>query len=182
MLPEEQEGALLHRGGVFELRLSEPTVVPEVEPLEVVRPELDIILVPMVLEEEHLVAPLRASRLRTGHNVTNQSVLATVLRRHVVTEDLEHDCVLGDEAQLVLEVVLVLVRPSVDIIGLDIDLERPVWLLLLVSVLIKLGELHDRHGTGMVSDLGQVLANALSGADVFHLYQDVSPTILKEVE
>ena len=41
----------------MKLSLSESTVVPELEPVEVPWAVLDIILIPMVLEEEHLVTP-----------------------------------------------------------------------------------------------------------------------------
>ena len=64
-LPEEHEWANLHGRGQVQVGLCESTVVPEIEPLEVVGSELDIILVPVVLEEKHLVTPLRASGLRT---------------------------------------------------------------------------------------------------------------------
>jgi len=84
--------------------------------------------------------------------------------------------------ELILEVVLVCVGPPVDIVGLDIDLERPVMVVDLVTVLVKLGHLHNRHGTDVVGNLGQVLANALACAVVVHLYQDVGPTVLEEVE
>lgn len=57
MFPEEHEGALLHRSGSVKLSLGESTVVPELEPVEVPWAVLDIILIPMVLEEEHLVTP-----------------------------------------------------------------------------------------------------------------------------
>ena len=75
--------------------------------------------------------------------MTDESLVTTVLRRHIVTEDLEHDGVCGNEAQLIEEVVLILIGPSVDIIGLNFDLEGPVWLVLFVAKLVKLGELHN---------------------------------------
>jgi len=113
--------------------------------------------------------------------VTDELLLATVLRRRVKSEDLEHDCVGRDEAKLVEEVVLVFVGPSVDIIGLNLDLERPVRLRLLITILVKLGELHNRHGASMVSNLSQVLTNRFTGTGVLHLSEDVRPTVFKEV-
>ena len=57
IVPEEHEGTLLHGCGSVELRLSESTVVPELEPVEVPWAVLDVIFIPMVLEEKHLVTP-----------------------------------------------------------------------------------------------------------------------------
>lgn len=144
----------MHRGWVSELALGKSTVIPEFEPVEVVGAGLDVILVPMVLEEEHFVTPERGCCLRARHDVTNEFFLTAMLRRHVVTKDLEHNSVGWNEGELVEEVILVLIGPSINIIRLALDLERPVRLLFLVAILVKLSELHNRHGTGMVSDFG----------------------------
>jgi len=93
-----------------------------------------------------------------------------------------HCSVGGDLSELLKEVVLVCVGPPVDIVGLDINLERPVVVDNLITVLVELGQLHNRHGTDVVGNFGQVLANALASALVVHLYQDVGPTVLVEVE
>ena len=75
--------------------------------------------------------------------MTDKFLFTTVLGRRVVTEDFKHDGVRGNEAKLIEEVVLEFVGPSVDVIGLNLNLERPVGLGLLVAILVKLGELHN---------------------------------------
>jgi len=152
--PQEHEWALLHRGWQFELRLGKSTVIPELEPVEVVGAELDVILVPMVLEEEHFVTPEGGCCLRARHDVTKESFLTTVLRRRVVTKDLEHNSVGWNVGELVEEVVLIFVSPSINIIRLALELERPVRLLFLITVLVKLSKFHNRHGTSVVRDFG----------------------------
>ena len=82
----------------MELRLGESAVVPELEPVEVPWAVLDIIFIPMVLEEEHLVTPERAGSLRAGDKVTDKSLVTAVLRRHIVSEDLKHHGVCRNEA------------------------------------------------------------------------------------
>lgn len=68
---------------------------------------------------------------------------AVELGRAVVAEDSEHDRVLRDDLELLLEVILVLISPAIDIVGLNIDLEGPVGILFFVAKLIELGQLHD---------------------------------------
>ena len=185
LFPQKHEWALLSRRRVSERRFSESASVPELEPLEVVGSHLDVVLVTMMLEEKLLVAPERWGGLRTGDepaDVAFWAFVITVLRWAVVAENSEHDGVFWHNLELVLEVVLESVGPAIDIIRLDIDLERPVRVLLLVAVLIELSQLHDGHGTGVIADLVQVLANGLPGAVVIHLLEDVGPTILEEVE
>ena len=108
----------------MKLSLSESTVVPELEPVEVPWAVLDVIIIPMVLEEEHLVTPEWAGSLRAGDKVTDESFFSTVLRGHIVSEDLKHYGVCRDKAKLIEEVVLVLVGPPVDVIGLNLNLEE----------------------------------------------------------
>ena len=50
------------------------------------------------------------------------------------------------------------------------------------AVLVELRKLHDRHATGEVSNLGQVLANCLSGAFVLHFDENIGPSVLEEVK
>ena len=114
--------------------------------------------------------------------MTDKLLLTTSLGRAVESEDFEHNRISGDEGELVKEVVLVLIGPSVNVIRLDLDLEGPVRLSNLVAVLIPLGEFHNRHGTGMVRNLVQMLADRLSSAGVLHLTKDVRPSVLEEVE
>jgi len=182
VFPQEHKGALLHWSRVSELSLGKPANVPELQPLEIVGAYFDVILVPMVLEEEHLVSPEGAGGLRAGDKMTDQLLFAVMLGRTVVTEDLEHNRISGDIGQLVKEVILVLVGPAIDVIRLNLDLERPVRFFDFVTVLIELGELHNGHATCMVRHLVQVLANGLSGARVLHLTKDVRPSVLEEVE
>lgn len=110
------------------------------------------------------------------------ALVITVLGWAVVAEDSEHNGVYWHNCKLILEVVLEGVGPAIDIERLDIDLERPVRVLLLVAILIVLSELHNGHGAGVVRNFVQVLANRLSSAVVIHLLEDVGPTILEEVE
>ena len=175
----------MSRCWIPERRLSEPASVPELEPLEVVGSVPDVIFVAMMLEEKFLVAPERWCGLRTGDQPADVALWAfviTVLRRAVVAEDSEHDGVYWHNLKLILEVVLEGVGPAIDIVRLDIDLERPVRVLLLVAELIELSELHNGHGAGVVRNFVQVLANRLSSTVVIHLLEDVGPAILEEVE
>ena len=110
------------------------------------------------------------------------ALVITVLGWAVVAEDSEHNGVYWHNCKLILEVVLEGVGPAIDIERLDINLERPVRVLLLVAILIVLSELHNGHGAGVVRNFVQVLANRLSSAVVIHLLEDVGPTILEEVE
>lgn len=140
---QEHEWARLDRGWVLQRSLSELAVVPELEPFEVVGPLANVVLVAVVLEVELLVAPQGRGRLRAGDDPPHESLRRTVLRRAVVAEDLEHGSVSLDQRELVVEVVLIGIRPAVHVVRFDVDLERPVRLGLLVAVLVKLGQLHD---------------------------------------
>ena len=107
---------------------------------------------------------------------------AVMLNWAIVTENPEHHSVHGDDCKLVLEVVLVSIGPAIDVVGLNFDHERPVRMRLLPAILVKLGQFHDGHGTCMISNLGQMLANCLSGAIVVHFLQNVRPPVLEKVE
>ena len=170
---------------ISEWRFCELASVPELEPLEVVRSVLDIIVVTMVLEEKLLVAPERWRGLGASHKPTDvafRALVITVLGRAIVAKDFEHSSVFGHNLELLLEVVLEMISPAIDIVRLYVDLEGPVRVLLLVSKLIVLGKLHNGHGTGMIGDLSQVLAYRLSSAVIIPLFQNIGPTVLKEVE
>ena len=143
---------------------------------------LDVVLVAVVLEVQLLVTPEGGGGLGAGDEPSHESFLGAVLGRRVISEDFEHDGVLGDERKLILEVVLVSIGPPVDIVGLNIDLEGPVRLVFLLSKLVELGQLHHGHGTSVVGNLSQVLANGLTGAVIIHLSENVGPTVLEEVE
>ena len=54
---QKEEWALLHRCGIHKGSLSDGSKSPELEPVEVVRSHLDIIIHPAMLEEKLLVAP-----------------------------------------------------------------------------------------------------------------------------
>ena len=100
----------------------------------------------------------------------------------IVSDNLEHNSVHGDYRKLVLEVILVSIGPAIDVVGLNFDHERPVWVVLLFAILVKLGKLHDGHGACMIRNLGQMLANCLSGAIVVHFLQNIGPPVLEKVE
>jgi len=71
------------------------------------------------------------------------ALLLAKLRWAVVAKYAEHNCVLRNNLELLVEVVLILVSPSVDIVWLNVDLEWPVGVLLFVTELIELGQLHN---------------------------------------
>ena len=100
-----------------------------------------------MLEEKLLVTPQGRSRFRTSHQPANQlfraAELFVQLRRAIVAIKSEHSSVFWHHLKLLMEVVLELISPSVDIVGLDIDLERPMRMLLFISKLIILSQFHD---------------------------------------
>ena len=55
-------------------------------------------------------------------------------------------------------------------------------LLLLVSILVVLGNLHDGSGADVICHSGEVLANGLTRAHIVWLTKDGRPSVLKEVE
>lgn len=63
LLEQEEEGAALAGRRVGELGLGEAAPVPELKPVEVVRALLNVVFHPAMLEEELLVAPVRADRV-----------------------------------------------------------------------------------------------------------------------
>ena len=134
---------MLHWSRVSQRRIEGRTEGPELEPVEVFRPDLDIVFHAVRLEEELLIAPEGGDGVRPRHKPANQLFFTTTLGGHIVPVYLEHHRVVRNDRQLVLEVVLVRVSPSVGIIRLNFYLERPVWLLLLVSILIVQREIHD---------------------------------------
>jgi len=105
-----------------------------------------------------------------------------MLRRAVVPENFVHHGVFRDDLELLMEVILILVSPSVDIVGLNIDLEGPVRVLFLLAELIEFSQLHDRHSTSVSRYLSQVFTNRLSCAVVVHLSEDIGPSVPEEVE
>ena len=182
LFPQKHEWALLGGRRISERSLSEHAGVPELEPFVVVRAMLDVVLVSVMLEEKLLVTPKGWRRLRARDQPADAFLGAVVLRRAVISENLEHGSVLRNNLELLMEVVLVLIGPAINIVRLNINLEGPVRVLLLVAKLVEFGQLHDRHGSGMVGDLVQVFTDRLSGAIVVHLSEDVRPSVLEEVE
>lgn len=110
------------------------------------------------------------------------SLFAAKLRRHVKSNDLEHDGVHGNCGQLILNVVLVLVGPAVHIVRLHIDLVGPVRVLLFVAVLVEQSQLHHRGASDVVSHGRQVLAHGLASALVVEFSQNGGPTVFEKVE
>ena len=182
IIKQKEEWAPLHGGRVDERSLSELALGPELKPVEVVRSELDVVIHAAMLEEQLLVTPEGADGVGAGHDPADQLLITTLLRRGVEGEDLEHDSVHGDDLDLILEVVLVLVGPAIDIVRLHVELIRPVRLVDLLAVLIELGNLHDRGSADVVSHGGQVLHDSLSGTLVVGFSQDSGPSVLEEVE
>ena len=64
---------------------------PELEPVEVVRSYLEIIVHSAMLEEELLVAPERRDGVRPGHDPADQLVFATALGGLIECHYLEQD-------------------------------------------------------------------------------------------
>lgn len=142
VLEEEKEGAPLHWRWVDQWAIKELSVVPELKPVEIVGTDLDVVIHAGMLEEELSVAPERAELVRAGHDPADKALLATELGRLIEGEDLKHHCVHWDDFDLILEIILVFVSPSVDIIGLKLQLEWPVRLGLFMSILVILSGLH----------------------------------------
>ena len=143
LLEQEEEWAFLLGSGVRKLCFTELAFVPELKPVEIVRALHDVIVHTTVLEEELLVAPVRADRVRSAYNPANESFLAAELGRFVEGKHLEHGGVHWDDRHLVLKVVLVLIGPAVDIVRLDLQFIGPVRILNWDAVLVELGELHN---------------------------------------
>ena len=115
---------------------------------------LDIVVHAAMLEEELRVTPEGADLVGARGDPADKVPFAALLRRSIEGEDFEHDGVHRDDGELVLEVILILISPSIDIIWFDINLVWPVRVFLLLSILIKLGDLHDGSGTDVISDSG----------------------------
>ena len=141
LFEKPEEWALDAWSGVNLRSLVEFTFRPELEPVEVVGSCLDIVLHPVVLKVEFVVAPERGDLVGTRHEPPHEVLFTAKLGSLVEAEDLKHDCVHGDNSQLVPKVVLILVCPSVDIVRLNINLVGPVRVRLLVSVLVEASQL-----------------------------------------
>ena len=81
-----------------------------------------------------------------------------------------------------MEIVLVLISPTVDVIRFKVDLEWPVRFSFLVSILIELGNLHNGSAADVVRDDSKVLSNGLTGTLIVWLTKNGRPSILEEVE
>ena len=152
------------------------------EPVEVFRPDLDVIFHAVRLEEKLLVTPEGGDGVGSGHKPANHLLFTTALSRNIVSVYLEHNSVVRNDRQLVLEVVLVRISPSVDIVRLNFYLERPVRLMLLVSILIVQSEIHDGSGADVISCCGDMLSKSFTRALVAWLTSNGRPSILKVVE
>ena len=170
------------RGRVDKRGLGELAVIPELEPVEVVGTELNVVVHTSVLEEELRIGPEGADVVGAGDNPADKVVFAILLRRGVKGEDLEHDRVPGNRLNLVLEIVLIFVGPSKDIVRLKLQLEGPVRVLFFVAILVELGHFHDGGATDVIGHRSQVLANGVLGTYVVHLTKDSDPSVLEEVE
>lgn len=96
-----------------------------------------------MLEEQLGVTPEAAQLVRPADNPAHRDLFAAKLGRLIEADDLEHDGVHWDGFDLVLEIVLVHIRPPINVVGLKLNLERPVGLLFLVAVLIVVSHVHD---------------------------------------
>lgn len=143
---------------------------------------LDIVVTATVLEEELIIAPERRDLVRAGDEPANKFFFATELGRLIVGNNLEHNSVSRDNEQLVLEVIFVFIFPSVDIVRLNVDFIGPVRVLLFLTILIEISQVHNGSAAGVISDTREVLANGLAGALVIGLAKNGRPSVLKEVE
>ena len=153
-LIQKEEGAFLEGSGANETSLAVLAEAPVLQPVVVDGALLDVVLVAAVLEEKLLVTPERSDSVRASYDPTDQAVFATKLGRFVICKYLEHGGISLDHRQLVIEVVLVSISPAVDIIRLEIYHEWPVGLGDRVTLLVVLGELHERSGTDVVGGVG----------------------------
>jgi len=160
----------------------ELTAFPVLEPLGVVGTIRKVVLVTVLLEEQLLVTPERGDSLGAGDNPTDEVVLAAKLGRLVVGLNLEDGSVGVELRKLILEVILVLIGPSIDIIRLKLNHERPVGLVLLLAVLIEKRELHEGRGTDVVGGISEPFTVSLAEALILRLTKDVAPSVLEEVE
>ena len=101
------------------------------------RTHFDIIVHLVMLEEELCIAPKRANLIGARRYPADHLRLAPVFGRFIVAEHFEHDCVDGYDLHLILKVVLVLVRPPVDIVRLHFQLEWPMWRFFRHAILVE---------------------------------------------
>ena len=145
-----------------------------------------VVLVAMLLEEKLLVSPSRWGGLRARHQPANKLLRAmefvVKLRWAVVGDHLPHGGVRWNNLKLVLEVILVLVGPAVDVVGLDLDHEWPVRVLLRLTILIEFSHLHEGPSSDKVGSFGQLLSEGFASALVVHLLDNVALSVLEEVE
>ena len=182
LLKQEEKWTFLHGRRVDKWLLIEPAELPELEPVKVVWSHLDIIVHSTMLEEKLRVTPEGADVVWARGNPADQPFFAALLRRNIKSKDFEHNGVHRDDCELVLEVILILISPSIDVVGLDLELEGPVRFLLLIAELIKLGQLHDTGAANVICYAGQMFSNGVSCTDVVKFAQDGHPSVLEEVE
>ena len=186
LFKQENEWAFLSGCGILKRRLRVETAVPELKPLVVVGAVEQVVLVAMLLEEKLLVSPSRWGGLRARHQPANKllraSELVVKLWWAVVGDHLPHGGVRWNNLKLVLEVILVLVGPAVDVVGLDLDHEWPVRVLLRLTILIEFSHLHEGPSSDKVGSFGQLLSEGLASALVVHLLDNVALSVLEEVE
>ena len=142
-LKQVEEWAFLLRSWVGKLSFVEITLVPELKPVEIVRAHLNVIIHTSMLEEQLLVTPVRANRVRSAHYPAYESFFATELGRLIEGKHLEHGGVDRNDRHLVLKVILVLVSPAIDVVRFNIQLVGPVRIFFFIAVLVKLGDFHD---------------------------------------
>ena len=114
------------------------SIIPELEPVEILGTYLDVLFHSAMLEEKLGISPEAANLVRSGDNPAHELLFSSEFGSLIPTEYLEHRCVHRDNFQLILEIVLVLISPTIDIIRLDINLVWPIVFLLSVSILIEL--------------------------------------------
>ena len=186
LFKQEHEWAFLSRCWVLKRRLRIETAIPELKPLVVVWAVEQVVLVAMLLEEKPLVSPSRWGGLRARHDPANKLLWAfeqcVKLWWAVPGENLPHGGIRRNNLKLILEIILVLVGPAVDVVGLDLNHERPVRVLLSLAKLIVLRHLHEGISSDKVGSFSQLLSEGLAHALVVHLSDNVALSVLKEVE
>ena len=109
-----------------------------------------------MLVEQGLVSPQRSREGAQCHNTADEVATRAgkLMKWVLICENFKENCALWDGLELVCEVGLPGISPSVDVIWLELQDHGPLWILLFGAVFGVLAPVLDRHGTNMVGCLG----------------------------
>ena len=127
---------------------------------------LKVIINPLMLKEQGLIAPERGSNLTCKDDSTDQFTARSreLMEWRLVGENFPEDRALGDRTQLIRKVSLPRVCPSIDVVGLEFQNERPLRVFLLYSALRILAPIFHTHRTNVVRCFSQLFSNCLTCA------------------